>query len=159
MALVLESAGRVRQKTRMQARTAAAQYALKAWFMYHATNKGNADLQLVNVGDADITGADGHPLADAPCVVYVVYIKKGTTATDAYFKLFDSATVDTTATEGRLVIPLLEAGEDQIMIFPNGLTMAAGVTGAAHTTYAAAVDSTALDAGDGFIIIGAAGGN
>ena len=157
MAITLESAGVVRQKTRAYTRNPLVFYALKSFFLQHSQRRNNADLQLVEIDDADITGTDGIPLADAAAVVYVLWIKKRATATDAYFKLFDNATVDTTATDGRVVVPLLEASEDQIVLFPQGLTMASGVVGTSHTTYAGTTDSTAGDAGDGFVIIGAAG--
>ena len=131
-------------------------YALKAFFFRHA-QKGNADLELVYLDDADVTGADGVIAADAACVVYVAFIRKRGTAADAYFKLFDDATTDGTAGDGRFVLPLLEASEDNIMIFADGLDMADGVVATSHTTYSGSTDSTAGDAGDGFLIIGASG--
>ena len=156
MALSLQSATLVRQKTRAFARNPMIFYALKAFFHYHA-QRGNRDLEIVYVDDTDITGTDGVVVADAAAVVYVAFIRKPSTATDAYFKLFDNATVDTTAGDGRVVIPLLEASEDNILVFPQGLDMAAGVVATSHTTYSGSTDSTAGDAGYGFVIIGASG--
>ena len=159
MAITLQSANLVRQKTRMYTRDPYVLGVLKTFFHNHATNKDNADLQLVLVDDADVTGTDGIPLADAACVVYVAFIKKRATATDSYFKLYDNATVDTTTTEQRLSIALLEASEDQIMVFPDGLTMASGLVATSHTEAQGVTDSTAGDSGDGFVIIGASGAN
>lgn len=156
MALSLESANKVRQKTRAYTRDPMVMYALKSFFHRH-NQKGNADLQLVEIDDADITGTDGVVSADAACTVYVVFVRKRGTATDAYFKLFDSATDDATAGNGRLVLPLLEASEDNIVIFADGLDMATGVVSTSHTAYSTTTDSTAGDAGDGFLIIGASG--
>lgn len=158
MAITLEAAGLVRQKTRRYTRNPLVSAALKEFFRYHAA-KGNADLQIVYTDDADVTGADGVVVADAACVVYVDFVKKRATATDSYHKLFDNATVDTTAADGRVVLPLLEASEDQIAVFPSGLTMAAGIVATSHTAASTTTDSTAGDSGDGFVILGASGTN
>lgn len=159
MALSLESAGRVRQKTRALTLDPSIFLALKGFFAYWASNKSNADLQLIPVGDAAITAAGGGVLADAPATVYVAYIKKTNTATDSYFKLFDDITDDSTTTDNRLTVGMLEANEEQFVMFPKGLTMATGVVGAAHTNAEGATQSAAGDSGNGWIIIGAAGQN
>lgn len=159
MAVSLESAGRVRQKTRAITLDPAVFLTLKSFFHYWATNKGNADLQFVPVADADTTSSAGVISVDAPCVVYVVYVKKGSTATDSYFKLYDDITDDTTTTDLRLTLGLLEANEEHIVIYPKGLTMATGVVSTSHTEGTGTTDSTTGDSGDGFLIIGAAGGN
>lgn len=156
MALALEAATKVRQKTREFTRDPMVFHTLKAFFLRHA-QKGNADLELVYLDDADVTGTDGVVAADAAAVVYVVFLRKRGTATDAYFKLFDDATNDGTAGDGRFVLPLLEASEDNIMVFADGLDMADGIVATSHTTYSGTTDSTAGDAGDGFLIIGASG--
>ena len=158
MAITLEAANLVRQKARRYTRNPLVSYALKSFFSYHSA-RGNADLQLIYTDDADVTGTDGIPVADAASVVYVVFVKKRGTATDSYFKLYNNATVDTTTTDAALVIPLLEASEDQIAIFPAGLSMATGVVATSHTQALGTTDSTAGDSGDGFVIIGASGTN
>jgi hypothetical protein len=159
MALSLESAGKVRQKTRALTLDPSVFLALKGFFHYWATSKGNPDLQLIPISDTNITGTDGVVAADVPAVVYVAYIKKGATATDSYFKLYDDITDDATTTDVRLSVGLLEANEEHLAIFPKGLTMATGIVATAHTNSGGATDSTAGDAGNGFLIIGAAGGN
>ena len=159
MAITLESANLVRQKTRMYTRDPFVLGVLKTFFHNHSTQKRNPDLQLVLIDDADVTGADGVIVADAACTVYVAFIRKRATATDSYFKLFNNATVDTTTTDARLSIALLEASEDQIMVFPDGLSMATGVVATSHTESQGTADSTAGDSGDGFIILGADGTN
>ena len=159
MALSLESAGRVRQKTRALTLDPSVYLALKGFFAYWASNKSNADLQLIPIGDADVTGTDGVVSADAPATVYVAYIKKGATATDSYFKLFDDITDDSTTTDARLIVGLLEASEEHLAIFPKGLTMATGIVATSHTNATGSTDSTAGDSGNGFLIVGAAGSN
>lgn len=159
MAITLESANLVRQKTRMYTRDPFVLGILKTFFHNHSTQKRNPDLQIVLIDDADTTGTNGVIVADAACTVYVAFVRKRATATDSYFKLFDNATVDTTTTDQRLSMALLEASEDQIMVFPDGLTMAAGIVATSHTQAEGSTDSTAGDSGDGFIILGADGTN
>lgn len=159
MALSLESANLVRQKTRMYTKNPLIFYTLKAFFLYHSTNKGNADLQFITIDDADVTGTDGVVAADAAATLYVAYVKKRGTATDSYFKLFDDATNDGTAGDERITIPLLEASEDHILVFPSGVTFATGIVATSHTSADGTTDSTAGDSGDGFLIIGASGTN
>ena len=159
MAITLESAGLVRQKTRALTLHPFVFYSLKAFFAYHASSKSNADLQIVPFDDGEVTGTDGVIIADAACVMYVAYVKKRATATDSYFKLFDDASADGTAGDERITMPTLEASESQIVVYPQGLTMAAGIVATSHTTSDGTTDSTAGDSGDGFIILGASGAN
>lgn len=154
MALALESAGKVRQKTRNITLDPVIFYSLKAFFLYWATNKNNADLQWVPFSEADADDADGTGVVDAACKVHVIYIKKSASDTDNYFKLFDSATVDTTTTEQRIVLPLFIASESQIWVSNAGLPFAAGVTVTQHTTSEGTTDAS--DGGGGFLIISAA---
>ena len=156
MALSLESADRVRQKTRGWNRNAGVNGALKAFFHFHAA-KGNADLQYVSLDDADVTGTSGVVVADAAAVLYFAYMRKRATATDSYFKIFDDATDDATAASERVTMPLLEASEDHIFYAPQGIDMATGIVATSHTTHNGTTDSTAGDSGDGFIILGASG--
>ena len=156
MALSLEAAGKVRQKTRMYSRNPATADVLKAFFRNHA-EKGNADLQLVFLDDADLTGTDGVVAADAACTLYVAFLRKRGTATDSYFKLYDNATDDGTAGAERVTVATLEASEDHLGMFPSGMDFATGIVATSHTTSNGTTDSTAGDSGDGFLIIGASG--
>lgn len=159
MAISLESAGRVRQKTRSLTLDPSVFLSLKGFFQYWATNKNNADLQYVPFSDAQATTTAGAPIVDAPCTVYVFYVKKGSTATDSFIKLYDDITDDSTTTDHRQSIALLEADEESLVIHPKGLTMATGVVVSATTAAEGSTQSTAGDAGNGFLIIGAAGQN
>ena len=159
MALALESAGRVRQKTRSLTLDPSVFLALKGFFQYWATNKQNADLQFVPFSDTQATTTAGAPIVDAPCTVYVQYVKKGSTATDSFLKLFDDITDDSTTTDSRNAVALLEADEESLLIYPKGLTMAVGVVVSATTALEGSTNSTAGDAGNGWLIIGAAGSN
>ena len=158
MAVTLESANLVRQKTRMYTLDPFVFAALKGFFLRHSS-KGNNDLKIIPVSDADFVTAGGTVLADAACTVYFIYLKKGTTATDAYVKFYANATDDTTAADERITLPILEASESVVLCSPQGLTFATGVVGTSHTTSNGTTDSTSGDVADGFLIVGATGTN
>lgn len=162
MAISLESATKVRQKTYALGLDPLVYRQLQAFFQYWATHKGNADLQFIPFDGADIDDAGGKVLADAACTLYVVYGVKGTmdqktdgTATDSYLVFFDDATDDAGAgTDGRLVIPFMVAGEQHLWASPTGIVCATGVVGKAYTDFDGTTDSSAGDAPNGFVIIG-----
>ena len=154
MALSLQSAGLVRQKTRAITLNPIVFHSLKAFFAYWAVSKANADLQWVPFSEADADDADGTGIVDAACKVHFMYAKKLNSATDNYLKLFDNATVDTTTTDQRIVLPLFVALESQFWVSNEGLPFANGVTVTQHTTSEGTTDGS--DGGDGFIIISAA---
>lgn len=153
MALSLESAGRVRQKTYALTQDVSVYRALQAFFQYWATHKGNADLQLLPFSEAECDAAGGTVKADAACTVHFVYVKKENSATDNYFKIFDDATDDTTTTDQRLALPLFIANESQVWQSNQGLPLGTGVVVTQHTTSEGTTDGS--DGGSGFVIIAA----
>lgn len=161
MALSLESANLVRQKVYAALQgtnnsTAKQQLwwtAAREFFNQHVT-RGNANLEFVPFDEAQADDADGTGLVDAACEVFIVYVNKLSAATANTFKLFDNATVDTTATDQTISIPLDAASQEAMIIYPTGFSHAAGVTVTQHTTIEGATDGS--DGGDGFIVIGAA---
>jgi hypothetical protein len=156
MAISLESANKVRQKTRALTLDPYAYYALKSFFLYWNQYKSNADLQFIPFLGTSIDDANGQVLADAACTLYVVYGKKTNTGTDAYLVMFDDATDDTGgATDARLVIPFLIANETNIWCSPGGVACAAGVVAKSYTDFDGTTDTSAGDAPNGFVIIGA----
>lgn len=156
MALSLENSNLVWQKAKIALVNAhpVAQGQFKALKEYLSTQGGNPDLQFVPFTEAQCDDADGTGVVDAACKVYGVYVKKVSAATDNYFKLYDSATVDTTAAEQIVAIALLNTVEVAAEIHPLGLAFANGVTVTQHTTSIGVTDGS--DGGDGFIVIGAA---
>lgn len=153
MAVALESANKVRQKARLFNLDPSAAAALKAFFLYWAQYKGNADLQLFPFSEAECDAAGGTALLSGACTVHAVYIKKGSSATDNYFKIFDDATDDTTSTDQRLTLALTQAGETQVHLSNLGLPLATGIVVTQHTTPEGSTDGS--DGGDGFIIVAA----
>lgn len=162
MAISLESANKVRQKTYGAGLDPLVYAQLKAFFQYWATHKGNADLEFIPFAGTDADAAGGTVAADAACTLYAVYLRKGSldqltdgTATDAYISIFDDATDDAGAgTDGRLTLPSLTAGESSLYLNPTGIAMATGVVVKAYTDFDGVIDSTAGDAPNGFLIIG-----
>lgn len=153
MALALENANKVRQRARLFNIDPAASRALKSFFLYWAEQKSNADLQLLPFSEADADAANGTAVLAGACNVNAVYVKKEDAATDNYFKIFDNATVDTTTTDQRLVIPLFQNKEAIVYIDALGLPMANGVVVTQHTTSEGVTDGS--DGGSGFIIVSA----
>jgi hypothetical protein len=128
---------------------------LKPWL---AEQKRNPDLQFLPYSAEDIVTAGGYqPIAAGACTIYGVYGKgrrtSGTTA--AFFQIFDQA--DNTASTTLIIAGtrLNLTGQSFSMLFPAGLIVATELTLAADTTVAGATESSAADACDGFVIVGA----
>lgn len=134
-----------------------AQAAFKALKERLAGVGGNPNLQFVPITGADIEAASGKIVADAATKVYGIYFKKTDTATAAYVSILDDASDDTgIATDVRAVLPFLEAEHEVFAIDAKGIAMAAGVVAKAYTDWDGTTNSTAGDAPNGFIILGAA---
>lgn len=162
MAITLESAGKVRQKTYASGLNPLVYAQFKAFFQYWSTHKANADMQYIPFSSVLVDDAGGQVLADAACTLYAVYGTKSTadlrtagSATDAYLAIFDDATDDAGAgTDGRLVMPFLLASEASVYLNPSGISCPTGVVAKSYTDFDGTTDSTAGDAPNGFVIIG-----
>ncbi len=153
MALTLETVNLVKQRTRWEVRKQGAMAALKALWLGLQQN-GNPDLQYVAL---DYTGNADQVIADVPCRLYAIYVKKPAASTvAAWLKFSDHATV--AAASGDIVIPLIAdvaAGKEFALVFPDGLPLAVGLTTASHTTVDGNTDSADADSAAGFAIVGA----
>lgn len=163
MALSLEAGQNVWRKvdqyfantnTSSKGATPVAQGAFRALKDYIVGAKGNPNLQFVPFSESQADDADGTGLLDAASTVYGFYVKKLGSGTDNTVKAFESATVDTTATEQSLSIPLDVADQEAFLIYPNGWAQATGLTVTQHTTIEGSTDGS--DGGDGFFLVGAA---
>lgn len=122
---------------------------VQALFSYLAQFKQNPDLQFVPFDH--LTGSDT-VIADAACKLYMLLLKK-TTTTAAYFKGSDHASASSsTAPEFEL---RQNTAEEDVMIFPDGLALANGLTISSDTTSDGNTGSSAGDGAKGFAIIGA----
>lgn len=153
MALTLENINLTKQRTRYATRTPGAMEVLKALFL-HLQQLSNPDLQFVNL---DYTGNADQVIADVPCRLYALYLKKpAASTTAAWVKISDHATV--AAASGDLVVPLVAAvaaKKEHCLVFPDGLPLATGATTASHTAVDGNTDSADADSCAGFAIVGA----
>lgn len=169
MALAVVNANLVRQKvynaiassgrgTTAGSGDPSAWYAFKAFFLNVAANKGNPDLQFYAFNATSAVAGDGEDTGiDAACQLYAAYVKKTATAVDTWFRVIDDADNDSEVVgDVKLEAALLEAGDIFFAFYPNGLPFADGVVVTFTTTPGdTATQSSAADAGDGFLILGA----
>lgn len=120
----------------------------------------NPDLQFLAFTDAQVTTDTGTQLATGAGRLYGFYVKKsgtaGTgTATDSFVGIVDSATVNTSFASLLLAeLVLLNINDERAFTDPVGVVVANGWNISAGTTTTLTTESTAGDAGPGFIIIG-----
>jgi hypothetical protein len=153
MALSLERALLVRERTRRFTRKPKIQSALKAFFSYIDQHKRDIDLQFVAFSALDDSET---VIADAACKVYATYMRKGSGSTVTTFvKETDSATTSSDASS-EFRFELAEVGaQEEIVIYFDGAAMASGVTMQGNTTANGGTAAVAVDAVSGFVIIGA----
>lgn len=169
MALSTQNANLVRQKVynalQNQTGTSAgsgdpsAWYAFKAFFLNMAANKGNPDLQFYAFNATDAVAGDGEDTGiDAACKLYAVYVKKTATATDTWFRVYDDADNDSEVIGDAVIeVALKDAGDLFYAFYPNGEAIADGVVVTFTTTPGdTTTQSSAADAGNGFLVLGAA---
>lgn len=126
---------------------------LKNWL---ATQKGNPRLQFLSFSNVTTDAVTVPEVSASGCTIYAIFAKKQNTATDAYLKINDSATLAGGANGANvtITIPLLVGNDEVAMIFQPGLIMATGVVVASETTAAGGTDTTTGDGPNGFMIIG-----
>ena len=163
MALALESASKVRAKTRAYNMSPAIFYAIKGFFLWWSSFKGNADLQFVPFAGTDAEAANGYNSGiDAACTLYAVYGMKPRIAEDVFLAVLD----DQTGAEGTTFLVSLGffakngttttlPQEEAFWFNTTGIPVAAGVNIKAYTTVSGVTDSTAGAAPNGWFIVGA----
>jgi len=161
MALSLEDANKVSQKVKHALADAnpaiVAQF--KALFTYLATQKGNPQLQFIPFSDAQIITATGYsPIGAVTSTLYGVYqVKNGTgtgTATDSWLTIGNASTNTVDAT--KFVALMTAVAADEVCAsYPHGLIFGTDMTISGETSAQDGTESTAGDAGPGFVILGA----
>jgi hypothetical protein len=160
MAITLENANLTRQRAYFQSgeRTSGIFYLLKSFFLHLAANKGNPNLQLVNI-DGNLTASDGsnttsNVAANAACTLYLIYLrKKGTVAT--WFKATDNATTATTNGGADITQVVTTSADEVLLTYPTGHSMVNGITYTENTTATGSTGQLLANRIDGFIILGA----
>lgn len=153
MALTLERATFVRQRTLADTRKPKIQAVLKAFWSYWDQHKRDPDLQFVPF--VTLGSAADVVIADAACKVYLIYIASPTGATNATFvKATDSATTGSdTASE---IVQKVGATSIEMLTYFDGLAMGSGFVLEAHTTADGGTGTSAADRANGWVVLGAA---
>ncbi len=158
--LVTQSAGKVRQKvynviqggvTGALVRSPGIFYDVKSLFLHLSMNKGNPDL-FFNA----LPGSSNEGLVNGACTLYALYLKKGTVATAAYYKLSNHATV--VQADSQVIIEGHTAGEEVFLFWPDGKIFTTGIAAGSYTAYNGSnvtTASTATHELSGFAIVGA----
>lgn len=167
MALTVESAGRVRQKamnavyatgTGTSTNTVSPYhfYAVKSLFLHIAGNKGNIDLMFAPYTAEAAVTAGGTDLVGAACTVYAWYGKaRRTSGTTASWQTLVDAAANSTGASDLTSQRIKATGDQFFVVYPNGLAAATGLFISAVTIASGSVESSAADATDGFVIVGA----
>lgn len=157
MALALESASVVSRKVKNYIKNPLATKSFDEFFKWWASNRQNADLQLIRFLGTGAEGSAGEDEGiDAAHRVYAIYGKKTDTAEDVYLYFFDDATNDAGAgTDGRGQLVFIEAQKEAFAFYPAGIPMVDGIVIKAYTDFDGTTDSTSGAAPNGFVIIGA----
>jgi hypothetical protein len=153
MALTLESAVRVKQRTLAETRKPKVQAILKAFWSYHDQHKRDPDLQFVPF--VTLGSAADVVIADAACKVYLIFIvSPAASSTATFVKGTDSATTGSdTASE---LVQKVAGAATEILAYFDGFSMASGFVLEAHTTADGGTGSSAADRANGWVVIGAA---
>lgn len=152
LTFAVESANKVRQKTRMYTRSPLVFYALKALFLHLAQNRNNPDLMFVPFTEQDCDDAGGSPKIAGAGRIYFVYVQKENSATDNWFWVYDDDTNDGTAADAMVALKLDEANQEAMWAYPSGLIFGTGVLVTQYATDAlGAVDGS--NGGAGFILV------
>lgn len=161
-----ESAGRVRQKAYMAVYGNGTTtipnspfnfYALKAFFLHLAANKGNPDLRYVNI-DGLVNSSDGgntadQILVDGPCTLFAVFLKKRGTVETIFKGTNHASTAGTNGTQD-LAFALTAAGTE-FVFYPDGRALSIGLTVTEDTTRTGSTLTLAANRVDGFVIVSA----
>lgn len=137
-------------------------YAIKALFLHLAMNKGNPDLQFIPYSAEQVTTQTTfgfNPDVDAS-TLYAWFGKARRTSgtTDAFETLLDAAVGADSDVETTIISihRIRLAGQSFLEVWPNGYIIATDITLQSTTSMAGpAAESTAANATDGFLIIGA----
>lgn len=132
-------------------------YAFKALFLHLASNKGNPDLQYVNV-DGLVNSSDGgntasQVLVNGACTLYAVFLRKRG-ATETIFKWTNHASTATTDGTQDGAVALTVAGT-VAEVYPDGRALSTGLTVTEDTTRTGSTLTLAANRIDGFVIVSA----
>jgi hypothetical protein len=158
MAIALQDGVLVWQKV-AKALTSANPASQKAFYdlkTYLVTQGQNPQLQFVPFTAEQIVTNNGYsPDVDA-CTIYGVYLKgRRTTGTTSSFVAIHDAADNAATTTTIDTARFKAAGQSVSIIHPTGVAIATDITVSGATTVGGPTESSAADAADGFLVIGA----
>ena len=158
-AVTTQSANLVRQRAYSQFYTAnpGVFYAMKQLFLHLAANKGNPDLQLIQYAAEDIIANGGYePITTGAYTLYAWYGKsRSTQTTTAAFHALHDATSNGATTTTLATQLINNTSQTFLHLWPNGFPGATALTVSSATAVGGGTESQAVDACDGFVIVGA----
>ena len=121
----------------------------------YLVGNGNPDLQILPFGTADIVTANGYsPIGAVTSTVYGFFAKNpgAGDGTDSFISLHNT----TDNTSANLVTVVISDDNDEFtLISPQGIVFGTDLTISAATAAGGATESTATNAADGFVLVGA----
>jgi hypothetical protein len=123
---------------------------------YMATQAGNPQLQFIPFTAEQIVTNTGFQALDVAGTLYAVYAKgRRTTGTTSSFFAVHAATTNGATTTTILTERFKAVGQAFGFVSPAGIAVETAITLSAADAVGGATESTAADAADGFIVIGA----
>lgn len=135
-------------------------YAIKALFLHLAANKGNPDLQFVPYSAEDaVTSTNGVTLCTEACTLYAWFEKaRRTSGTTAAFEWLWNGVAgggDSDPVGDEIAVQKFNAtGQQFLLVHPNGYAVSTALSVVSTTAIDGTTESSAANAGDGFVIIG-----
>lgn len=160
MALATEAGNKVWQKVKnyLSANNGnpAAQGAFADLKAFMAQQKRNPDLQFIPFTAEQAVTDTGTDLVGAACTLYGIYAKgRRTTGTTASFLAVHAAATNGATTTTLVTSRFKAVSQEFSFVTGAGLACETGCTISAATAVGGATESTAADAADGFLIVGA----
>lgn len=150
MALSLQNPLLVIQKILADTRKPKISLMAKALASYLSQHAGNPELQFVAISAL----SSNTVIADAPCKLRALYLKKPVGSTVASFLKFTDNATTGSATAPALSIEL-PTNQEEMLMFPDGLPFGSGIAALGNTTAIDTTASSAADRASGFAIISA----
>lgn len=160
MAFTADANGNIAVWNRVNKALAGANPATQEAFLklkvYLSTQKGNPGLQFASFTAEQAVTDTGVDLIGGACTLYGMYAKgRRTTGTTASFLAIHAATTNGATTTTLVTARFKAISQAFGAVYPDGLACETGCTISAATAVGGATESSAADAADGFIIVGA----
>ena len=131
---------------------------LLACFVGWAKTLDASDLEFASYSAPDVIGV-GLNVVDGDHYVFALLAYRedeggGTANEEAFLKLVDDDTNESTSGDQRACLPILDDNDMALLVFPNGVFTTVGIVLGSHTSATGTSNSVSGDAPSGFIIYG-----